>query len=545
MRDQISWEALSFTLHVFAILVALAIVRPLMMENPPGDTYEAKSVVGQLLRWDFEIIRRAAQRHAPAAPRLLFLVIPTLAFWFSGRKLRWTDWEHGRALRVLIMIVVVMLSWSGSTADYNMFFDRLHGFDRLLLVGFCAASWYTPLAVPFAARLAYILIRESYYPIPQDDFDFRPTLELLVVFSAFTWLSLKKSFKPAHFLMAGIGMWVSYYYLPGVAKVEYGVHWSWLDNHVTNLGMGGHIRGWLSFVPDSILLPIYQTAWKLDPFLTRYVIFLELGALVMCFITPKLTRLWFLLAFSLHFGIFILSGVCFWKWMLVDLAVIFWTGKSGKWVLADMHRYKLPALLAVASVFFSAQRIWYLPQIGVSWYDTRMVQNYEFVALGESGQRYLVDPNYFAPSDMHFVQGRMCYVAPSKQTTAIYGVVGSQSIAKALDEADSPEVAEKLLRRGRYCRGGKHDARRKEYVEFITRFFRNINRHHGKRHAWLRYIGRPTHLHVHQEPHEGELLFDGQEKVVALELWQEPIVWLGDRFHHFPRIRVHSLPIPD
>ena len=54
--------------------------------------------------------------------------------------------------------------------------------------GFCfscspALSWKFPLAVPFAVKWAYVMIKESYVPIRADDFDFRAVHEVLIIFS--------------------------------------------------------------------------------------------------------------------------------------------------------------------------------------------------------------------------------------------------------------------------------------------------------------------------------------------------------------------------
>ena len=244
-----------------------------------------------------------------------------------------------------------------------------------------------------------------------------------------------------------------------------------------------------------------------------------------------------------HFGIYVLSGVCFWKWTVVCFGLYLWLGRGGAVSLKAMLRYKLAAVLAIASIYYADNKIWYNPQIGVSWFDTRLTQSYLIYAVGESGKKYLVDPNYFAPHAIHLVQGHLCYLGKVRSVTAIYGTTGSFATMKRLQEADSPDVAWKMLKRGRLCTGGRYARWKKWTTSLITRTFSNINRH-GQRHEWLEWVGRPAHLQVHTQPPADGELFDEQERVQTVELWHEPVFWQGGQLHRQPATLAAEIPIP-
>lgn len=541
IKRQFELEALNYVLHCMALIALLIVVRPMFTSAVPHSIYQQPSVVWGLLDFDISLLTKAAQGRRPAVPLFLFLVIPTAVFLIAGRKVRWTDWEHGKAFRNAVMAILIMLAWSGSTFDYNIYLDQLHGIDRLLLIGATVVAWRTPLAVPFATRLAIVLIKESYVPIPQDDFDYRPTAELMVVLSAFTWASYKRSFKPKHFLLVALGAWASYYYVAGMSKWNYGNNLSWYyDNHLSNFAVSAFGRGWLDMLSDNTVAAVVEQVSRFDKPMAAFTLVVELGALVAFFLHPKLTKLWLLLCCLLNFGIFTLTGVFFWKWMLANIALAWWIHRGGAPVAKQMCRYWLVAAFGVLTVYYSANRIWYFPQRGVVWYDSPFVDDFEIHAVGASGNRYMIDPNFFAPSDMHWAQGALCYFTKERIISGIYGTTGSRSMIMRLQQATSPADAEKLLRRGGQCTRGRNVTFKKRGDLFLKTFFRNLNRHGKRPHRWITWLGRPTHLHLQPQG----TMYDFQEPVEKIEIWREKIFHYDNKIHRWPRKLVYTLDIP-
>lgn len=540
-RRQLSREAFSALLHVAALLALVSLGRPLFFRGVSESHYKAASVFGSMLRSDFAAIATGAARHQPVWPELAGFFVPIALFFLAKRKLRWTDWEHGKNLRVIVMLVVLMLCWSGSTAPYNAYLGRTHGLDRVLLVATGLLSLRWPVFVPLAVRMAIVMIKEAYVPIPLDDFDFRAPAELVVIFAIFSWASFSRSFKPAHFLIVGVGSFAAYYYWAGVAKHNY-TPGDWLsENHVSNISVASYVRGWLSFLPESTYLGLAAFARKLDYFFLFYTLVVELGALVAFYVEKRLTRLWFLGCFLLNFGIFSMTGICFWKWFTVSVGFFVWIGWRGYPLIERMLEYKLPLILAVAAIFWANNRVWYYPQTHVIWWDTRFTENYEIYAIGASGQRYLVPPTEIKPMDMHFTQGRLCYATDKERTlTGIYATSGSYATMKRL-EAASAEEAFKMFERSGSCKKeqGKFD-------EFMKRYFGNLNRG-GRKLRWMDWIDRPKHLWVFPK---GELnggdnvVYDGQEKVAKIELWLTLVQHQDGKLHRSEPRLTHTVEIP-
>jgi len=526
-----------FIAHCSVILALLVFLRPMFTRMTPATIYEGPNILWGMLTSDYSALIRGARRQNPIVPQLLFLLVPTALILLGRIRIRWDQWENGTALRNLVMTLLIILAWAGATFDYNIYLNQGHFLDRLLLVGLTALCWRFPLAVPFAVKWIHVMLKESYFPIPADDFDFRSVHEFLVVFSVFVWVSSWKSFKSEHFLLVGIGCWASYYYAAGVAKVYYGPDWSWLlENHLSNLSVGSHIRGWLGFLSHDAFLAINRVARRLDLTLAAFTLVFELGALVCFFIHRRLAQLWFALAIAFNFGIFALTGICFWKWIITNIAFLVFTSRGGAPVYDRMCRYKLVTFFGIVIVFFSRERTYYYPQTGVAWYDSRMVENYTIHAIGESGKEYVISPSFITPMEMHFVQGRLCYATNERSVTGIYGVTGSHGVMTRLETLEKPEDALKLVQRGRPCRNPE---RSKLFDDFFIRYFGNLNQH-GRPHRWLSWIGRPTHLWVQPQ---GEL-YDMQEPVERIELRREVIVQHDERLHSLEKKTVKDIPIP-
>lgn len=537
VRRLFAKEAFSFILHCLLLIALFAIVRPMFAAAVPAKTYGAPVIVWRMILDDIGALAGAARHQRPAVPGLLFLAVPTLLLALGRRKITWDSWEHGRALRGFIMVILGVLVWSGSTFDYNVYLNRGHFVDRLLLVGLGLLSWRTPLAVPLATKWAIVMIKEAYVPIALDDFDFRSLPDILIAFSCFAWMSFRRSFKPHHFLFVALAAWASYYYAAGVAKWKYGPPGSWLnEDPLSNLSYGAYVRGWINILPEPAYLKFLAFVRRFDRFFAWYTMVVELAAILMFHLHPRVVRVAALACFLLNFGIFCLTGICFWKWMTANIALFVFLGRGGAPIVEAMCRHKLALVLAAASIHFSLERTTFFPQTGVAWYDSRLVENYTIHAVGPSGHSYLVHPSSIAPMEMHWVQGRLCYATKERSVTGIYGVTGSHAAMLELEKLKRPEDALALVHKGRPC---DNPERRKGFDDFMARYFGNLNRF-GRPHRWLRWIGRPTHLWVQPR---GDL-YDLQEPVVRIELWREVTVLHGDVIHRLEKKKVHEVTIP-
>jgi len=212
------------------------------------------------------------------------------------------------------------------------------------------------------------------------------------------------------------------------------------------------MRGWLVWISPEKYLKFIGLIRPYDVVLSIFTLVVEFGALVGFLIGRRSARLWFGMCLLLHTGIYALSGVFFWKWMLVNIAFMWWFGQRGQATLKKIYEYKLPLILTGLAICFSANRIWYYPQTHVVWYDTQLLYQYDIVVVGKSGEKYVVDPNYFAPQDLHMAQGPFCYATDNERAlTHTYGTTGSYEVMKQLNQFTDPKQALQLHSRGAVC----------------------------------------------------------------------------------------------
>jgi hypothetical protein len=539
LREQVSREAFSWLLHVGLLLALLSLSRSLFFKIADPKHYEAPSIYVSMFWADLAAIASNAPKNIPIVPEFVVFLVPMLLFFVAGRRLRWTDWEHGPALRVYVMGVLLMFVWAAATQPYNVYLNQTHGLDRLLLTACGLLSLRYPLFIPLTVKMVILMLKEAYVPTPLDDFDFRAPIELMIAFSVFVWASISRTFKPVHYLIVAVASYAAFYYLAGIAKWRIAGGTWFQDNHVSNISVAGYVRGWLSIVPEHAFMRFAVFAREMDPLFQAYTLFIEIGAIIGMFLYRSLTRWWFLGCAFLNFGIFVMSGVCFWKWMVAGTLMFVWMGRSGRPIADRMFKYKLPLLLAIASVYYSGSRIWFRPT-PVAWFDTRLTENYETYAIGASGKRYFVPATFFVPMDMHWVQGDLCYATNEHTMTGIYAT-GSASTSRILDTS-TPEELWKRHERARTCKK-KNQPR---FDKFMKRYFRNLN-HHGRKLRFLNYIGRPRHLWIFPKGmlEDGTIEFyEQQEKVVKIELWRSLVFNHDGALHRSPPKLTHTVDIP-
>ena len=103
----------SAVLHCAFLIGMMVYVRPMFSAAVPRQSYEARTIIWDLVQRDVNaIVAMAAGKRGIGAPRILFLVIPTLLLLLRRRSLKWTRWEGGRTLRLFIFAFLLPLAWT-------------------------------------------------------------------------------------------------------------------------------------------------------------------------------------------------------------------------------------------------------------------------------------------------------------------------------------------------------------------------------------------------------------------------------------------------
>ena len=123
-----------------------------------------------------------------------------------------------------------------------------------------------------------------------------------------------------------------------------------------------------------------------------------------------------------HVVIFLTTGIFFWKWILLNLAIVF--------AACQMRHVVIPKAFAaflMAVILVSPQ----LVQIAkLAWFDTSAVNAPSIEAVTSNGEAYRVPTNYFGPLSVVFAQHRAGWPFSGHFATGTYGATSDPKVMR-------------------------------------------------------------------------------------------------------------------
>jgi len=407
---------------------------------------------------------------------------------FHGR-LSWQHYEaeEGIKIRYAVFLLALVLAWAFSTNEFNFYYNQGHYLDRLLLVILAFLVLVNPVFATLFVVYAVLIVSQYNYPdlLNYSWFDKKLLFKVLLLFSVFNSFSLFVRFRPTHFIFLTLCLIGSDYFFAGMSKLVAGgrvIDWG-LKNQVHNLFVSSYINGWITFIDRPTLLQIASGMRLLDIPLQVVTLIFELGGLLLV-AGRRISIIMLSGAILLHFGIFLSSGIFFWKWILLDLSMIVVFLKYP----STVNRFLFTRRNAILSVLVIVLGHNYLSETNTGWFDTRVNNFYEFEAIDTNGTIRPIARGLWAPYDIPFAQDRFFFLNADKIIAGTYGTHGNVGIALALNRAESVEEIEALWEEYGGSRYSESDAR--IFDDFVRTFIGNANE----------YIGSPP-LPIPHAPH--------------------------------------------
>lgn len=434
---------------------------------------------------------------------MLAIVGTVVVARFDRVREAWSGLEDGALLRLLVAVPTLLLAWAFATYDYNLYFDQAHLFDRLvLLVLAVLVLWRPAFVLPFVV-LAVAIIWQFTHPIGGFSVaePFLLVRWLLLFLAWFLLRAVGVDPRPSDFVFLAFTLLAASYAVAGLGKLRL----AWFGRgDVALLLPATYANGWLRFLGPDTVGSLTRRLSSVDPLLVAGTFVVECGALL-CLLRRRIF-LFFLVAWPcFHLSVFALSGIFFWKWIVLEVAVL----------ALLLARREAPALdlfdrrhLLLSVPLVLGGTIWFHP-VDLSWYNAAVSYVYRFEGVGESGRRYSLPPDFFAPYDYQFTVGAFAYLSPDRQLQVVWGATADADVAGAMAEARSPRDVEALEReRGRTfldeTRAARMDA-------FLERFVANWDERRSKR-TVLSPLAPPHHLWTFPDPDA----FHGQERLARV-----------------------------
>ncbi|MEM1029193.1 MAG: hypothetical protein AAGN82_02535 [Myxococcota bacterium] len=475
-----------------------------------------------------------AMRAALESPSVLALfLVSSLIVIFRWRETSWTALRDPR-LRVFITVPTVLLAFAYSAYDYNHFFDRLHFFDRALLMALGLATWRHPGFAAPATIVAILMSRQFSAPIGNYTWtDKRLLFDVLLLFNVYLCLHAFRRHRAHAFYTLTLVLIGGSYIIPAFTKLS--LRW-YSQDELWNLFVGAYTNDWLGALSPDGALSIAGILKEVTPALLVLTLVLELIPFV--FLLERRLTVGILLAcVGLHVGIFAASGIFFWKWITLDLALayVFWrmSQSEARRLFGLRHVFFWASLPAM---FFVRE---YATVMRLGWLDTELNTTYHFEAVGESGRVYPVSRSFFSPYDVIFAQNRFQYLSRVRNIPMTYGVHTREEIGLAVKRAQTAQdIAEVERTFGRVTFNGRAAAR---FDRFIKKYFASVNVQGRKRETLWGYIGAPHHIYNFRR--HGD--YWGQEPVVEVRVRMKKQFFRADS--HLDTLydkEIRVIPIP-
>ena len=367
-------------------------------------------------------------------PGSAIALVATTGAALSGRRTelgaRWSTLGHGRDLQMLVAPLIVLLVWRGASYGYNYATGQWYVVDRLLLVGFGAASLVRPAWIVLLVLQLRVINQQLFIPTgaasTQNMSDLIVMAVLAVAAGHLLFVVLRRSSTSAVLAVIGTAI-ASHFFVPGRGKLSLG----WLESdNVANLLLSSHTVGWLGSSDHADRAA--DLAHRLNTPAKLATLVIELGAVV-AVAHPGLFQVWLLGAIAVHLIAFAMTGFWFADWIVLEAGLVWMLTREStrQWVARSWT--PLRAVLAVAVVGVAGGRVFHPPNL--AWLDSPVSYAYRVEAIDDAGHRITLPPAVLAPfeQDLNFMYLEF---APVRPAAFGYGAVYSTDEIRQLEDVD-------------------------------------------------------------------------------------------------------------
>lgn len=488
--------------ELFAVLATYAVIRQWLLKwvHLPDEAYHQPVLFLQELQQP-EIL-------------LWYLCCGCGAF-LAARSMGWATWDGGSSVRIVVMIAAGVCAFAFSFYRMNYYLAEWHFWDRLLLLAFVVGIWRHPLWTgPF---LAHLTVMVQQFQVPLHDFpwtDKRAPFALLMMFVAVLTISLWRRQTLSRFVALSLCLVAANYFWAGWQKLMIG--WPWRED-LSALFVNSYLNGWLRGMSESRVAQFDQLVEWTSPLMIVFTIATEVGAILL--LTRKPVAMAVLVGCTLlHMGIFCVSGICFWKWCAVNLALVWLLWKAPPGFVTRVFQELRPAWLGLACILLAPI---YARVTHFAWFDTPLSHQFDVEVVGRSGAIYPVSRGFFAPYDFTFAQNKFYYLSSDPIVVGTYGVTENLAISEDCCAVDtSAEYAELTTEHGQ-CESS-HE-REQRFGALLQVFLSNYAKEH-QRQGDLDIEVVPHHIWSLGPPGQ----FAGQETITQIRVIRRDVSWDDD-----------------
>jgi hypothetical protein len=291
-----------------------------------------------------------------------------------------------------------------------------------------------------------------------------------------------------------------------------------------------HLNGWFGRVDtEQIIALVNRFSWMNEPLLWATIV-IELGALALF-----AHRRWFAFIIigtvALHGGIFLSSGICFWKWVLFNLGVWWMVSRSRESGLLFSRGFLVVSIATILTAPWHAKPHW------LAWFDTPADEFTEFEVTTVSGANYAVERGFFEPHDLPFAQNRFYFLNDQPTALGTFGATTDADFDRALQAATRPAEADSIIQSHALVRFD--ESLKAEFENYLRLFFATLNER-GSKELWISRLRAPHHI-WNQRP---EPVYRVQEPVAEVRAVYHRVWFDGTEVHELERRVLTAVQVP-
>jgi hypothetical protein len=435
-------------------------------QNLPTSLFEQNSIIGAAISTSWPFIA---------------IVLLSLIVVIKNPRFKWNS-----PLWWVMAGPVVFLTWHLTTTQYNFYYASYFTADRIVILALGISCFFHPGFIGAFLASAYVYFAQFNLPL---QFSWTDKLVLLhALLALFVWVGFRSFFSKLLdqraapvLIFAIIG---AFYLLPALGKIQIG----WLQTTDLSylLESAYHQNGWLSHLTPERFESLASATHSLNPVLLFVSLVAEISVLALL-LNRKLTLAILGSLIALHVGIFVSSGIFFWKCIVLDLAVAIFALRLKDESLFNRQTW-LVCVVAMTCLAAASPRV-----VLLAWYDSPLTYRFRFEAIGESGDRYELIADDFAPYDLQFAQARFYFTTQQRQLVDTFGTTKNAQILDALTLESASENIDEI--RNRFGALRYSEFQRGQFERFLIQYMKNSKppaSFHPPHHIWTNQLQTAT-----------------------------------------------------
>ena len=477
------------------------------------------------------VIFVAFLKHLLQGKYVLVLVPLILGVLFFKKNIAasWTAFPMGKSVRSLVVLVTAVLAWVFATADFNLFFNQGYYADRLfLLILMPLVCWRPVFVLPFLLILLPAIgqsqaITGFSWAAPY------LLIRVLILFAVFflLFLATKKFYLKDFILFLG-SLIAAHYWLSGFGKLN----GEWIGHdQIFFLLPATYANGWMPFVEPETIGAVTQTLSQFNTPVKMLVLVFELGGCLFFF--HRYSARFFLTGWMLmHLGIFLVSGICFWMWAVLEAGLMFlFFRKNG---FAELPVFSKKHLLI--SAFLVMTGVYWCRPVKLAWHDVPVSYTYRFEAATETGEILQLPPDFFGTFDYQFTLGTFSYLKSEPSLVITWGGTdaGTSRLLRTANSSQQFLEIEKSHGAVRYV-----ENQAIVFDNFMKKYLANWNkRHSGK--TFLSYFKAPRLLWTFPKAPP----FEGHSVIRKVRVVQVTSFYQDGKYEEIRALPIREISIP-